>query len=75
MRQVFIVSRRKYKRAYHAEPYWEECIVSVFDSSEKAIEYISESIKRDYEFISLMAMSNTSSNMNRIWILFWVNAT
>lgn len=53
MNKVYIVSRRVYKREYHAEPYVSEGVLTVFDTPRKATDCILKHIKSDHEFISV----------------------
>ena len=48
MNQIYIVSERVYKKAYHIDPWFEETILKVFDDYHKAVMYICDRIKMDH---------------------------
>lgn len=51
MVEVYIVSKRLYRKAYYAEPYAEESIVKVFNDYHKAVEYICDAVKKDHNYL------------------------
>lgn len=52
MRNVYVVSERLIRKAYHAEQIELENIVKVFDDYHKAINYICDTIRSDHNRIS-----------------------
>lgn len=51
MSNVYLVSRRMFRKSYEAEPFETERVVKVFDDYHKAVVYICESIKNDHKEI------------------------
>ena len=47
MNNVYVVSKRLFRKAYNAEPFTEEHIMKVFDDYHKVISYICDAIKGD----------------------------
>ena len=53
MNQIYIVSKRVYKKAYNMEPWFEETILKVFDDYHKAVMYICDRIKMDHDLLDM----------------------
>ena len=51
MRQVYVVSERTYKKAYHIDPEAVEGIIKVFDDYHKVVMYIRNRIREDHEWL------------------------
>lgn len=51
MAKVYIVTIRKHKRAFFAEPCEYDTLSKVFDSNFKATGYIYDLIKKDHEYV------------------------
>lgn len=54
MGNVYIVSKRLFKKAYNAEPFKVEYIAKVFDDYHKVVSYICDAIKEDHEKVDYM---------------------
>lgn len=60
MNQVYVVSKRVYKKAYHIDPWSEETILKVFDEYHKTAMYICDLIKMDHMVLDASGKDLTS---------------
>ena len=51
MGKVYVVFRKLFNKAYHAEPFESEEVAKVFDDYHKVVSYICDAIKEDHKRI------------------------